>query len=555
MERGNLVYSTMNNTVTVPEMVRINHGTRGVDSSVTVGMHPRPLSIDTPSENVELVNPVSCPTDSSTENADQIPERPQDLIDKVSFGVAKVNFKSSAQYRKSYAFKIWREKGCFPFRLQDRPSSEDQKKSKRYLNAVKAQRDRHNEEEWRAYKSSKVKKVVTAAQRPSEVVEVVGNRRSEGHHQTLFTASKDAVTKRNPVHNNNIPCYFKAKKEISQKSQVTPAVTMAIPTSVIHVNTTKSCKNYQQIAHVRQESAHTTKEFRNQQFAKDNSLAATAAGGQVATMKERSSAIKESTPRIPPNTLVHWSGETTSKVSSKRLAQPPQIADGHSIAPTRTSIDGHSTDETPGCIKTSASEVRRLHGTHSSAEKISAKNHLHSTDKTGRFTHQHEKSDHLNAKDGGDREISGEKELASQTETLQKSAPDAALETNGHHLPTNNSNMVAIIKSTLNKKYCKENVKPGPERRKRRRENTAATDVGEPQRGRSAKQSKATVFTRLDETVATNLADGIHSVNSEYFPISTLANKAAKEASEKIVTSETSKMGIKNKVEEIDRAR
>ena len=198
VERGNLVYSTMNNAVTVPELIRISHGRHSVDSSVTVA-HPQQLPRNT-SENVESDNPASRPRNSSTENVEKMPERPQDLINKVSFGVAKVNFKSSAQYRKSYAFKIWREKGCFPFRLEDRPSSEDQKKSKRYLNAVKAQRDRNNEDAWRAYKSSKAKKAPTATQRPSEAVEVVGNTRSEGHHQTPFTASKDAVTKRNLVH-------------------------------------------------------------------------------------------------------------------------------------------------------------------------------------------------------------------------------------------------------------------------------------------------------------------------------------------------------------------
>ena len=553
MERGNLVYSTMNNAVTVPELIRISHGRHSVDSSVTVA-HPQQLPRNT-SENVESDNPASRPRSSSTENVEKMPERPQDLINKVSFGVAKVNFKSSAQYRKSYAFKIWREKGCFPFRLEDRPSSEDQKKSKRYLNAVKAQRDRNNEDAWRAYKSSKAKKAPTATQRPSEAVEVVGNTRSEGHHQTPFTASKDAVTKRNPVHSNNIPCYFKAKKDVSQKNQVTP-VTMAIPTSVIHVNTTKSGENHQQITQVGQGSAHTTKEFRNQQFAKDNTTVPTTAGDQAAARKERSSVSEEST-RILPNTLVHWSGETTSRISSKRLSQPPQI-DGHTIAPTRTSIYGHQSNETRSCMKSSA-EVIRLHGTQHeerlSVEKISTKNHLHSTDKAGQFAHQHEKSDSLNVKDDRNRGISVEKELEIQPETLpQKGANDGAQETNGHHLSTSSSNMVSIIKSTLNKKYCKENVKPGPERRKRRREN-AATETGEAQRGRSAKQSKTTVFTRLDETVATNLADGIHSVNSEYFPIATLANKAAKEASEKIVRSEVTKMSIKTKVEEIDRAR
>ena len=551
MERGNLVYSTINNAVTVPELIRVSHGRHGVDSSETVA-HPQQLPRNR-SENVESDNPASRPRNSSTENVEKIPERPQDLINKVSFGVAKVNFKSSAQYRKSYAFKIWREKGCFPFRLEDRPSSEDQKKSKRYLNAVKAQRDRNNEEAWRAYKNSKAKKASPATQRPSEAIEVVGNTRSEGQHQTPFTASKDAITKRNPVHNNNIPCYFKAKKDVSQKHQVTP-VTMAIPTSVIHVNTTKSGENHQQITQVGQGSAHTTREFRNQQFAKDNNTFATT-GGQAAARKERSWASDEST-RILPNTLVHWSDETTSRISSKRLSQPPQI-DGHSIAPIKTSIYGHQSNETRSCMKSSA-EVKRLHGTQHeerlSVEKISAKNHLHSTDKAGQFAHQHEKSDSLNVKDDRNRGISGEKELESQPETLQKGATDGAQETNGHHLSTNSSNMVSIIKSTLNKKYCKENVKPGPERRKRRRE-TAATEIGEAQRGRSAKQSKTTVFTRLDETVATNLADGIHSVNSEYFPIATLANKAAKETSEKMVRSEMTKMSINKKVEEIDRAR
>lgn len=514
LERGSLVYPRINSVVPVPELNRVN----STDSEDSAVHYHQSLPKNT-LEKMDSVNTtLSICRKTSTENTAKAPERPQDLINKTSFGVAKVNVKSSAQYRKSYAFKIWREKGCFPFRLEDQPSTEEQKKSKKYLNAIKSQKDRHNEEAWRAYKSSKTTRKL------SEGVEFSCSNENSKEHQTPFTASQEGITKSDTVHHNNIPYYFKAKKDTSPKSQVTP-VTKAIPTSVIHVNNTKSYTNCQpginQALHQEATKVAPT-EFRDQPFGRNDTrrssvVQVTTGGGQIASRRERLSCTGETTARI------------SEGASAENLKHPP-------IASTTASVDGHK-DESCNSPE---------HRACSSAKIF--ENHLDLT-----MTDTSEEDNDM-------REVinRAEKKLESplDNETLQTVASNSEVQ-DGHDSPSthDNANMIAIMKSTLNKKYCKENVKPAGPGRKRRHEN-AGSVVDEPQRGRP-KKSKATVFTRLDETLATTLADGIHNVNSEYFPIDALANKAAKEIGEKVsaIKSDPTKMSIKEKVEEIDRAR
>lgn len=504
---------------------------------------------------------------NSATNEAKTPQRPQDLIDQVSFGVAKVNVKSSAQYRKSYAFKIWKEKGCFPYRLADEPSIEERKKSKKYLNAMKAQRDRQNEEAWRAYKNFRVTNRTKTSQRPVQRVDkemnITNKRKEHCPRQSSFSVSNEGFTKENIANQNSIPQYFKAKKDVSLKCFATP-VCKSIPTSVIHINSTKSCENFGLFARAQRGSTKGGTEFRRKNVPQSD--ARKSSGGETDPRRMNVSADKESADHHKDNLIQWYHRETTSGVSDKAFDQQVQISESakaenlEQTAVTTITSTNEPNNKRFLCRSTSsAGDILQFHGQKGAASSITkSESHLNLNGKSSSLTNEYEKRSHQGAENTDHIAMSGKEHVGSSvTATLQGIVQDKGQERDGKSLPSNSSSLAAAMKNTLNNKHCKENVKPKPPPiRARKRKSECTNEEGEPQRGKG-KQEKSTVFTRLDEAVAVNLADGIHNVNSEYFPIDALANKAAKETSKQINTKQNqpTKMCIKNKVEEIDRAR
>lgn len=116
---------------------------------------------------------------------------------------------------------------------------------------------------------------------------------------------------------------------------------------------------------------------------------------------------------------------------------------------------------------------------------------------------------------------------------------------------TSASDIVSLVKTTLKRKYSKENVQPlaisfkANLKMKRKLEEEDAESTS------TKKSAKQTIFTPLNEQEAEKLANDIYDVNLEYFPFQTLAEKAAQ--------STEHAQGVKTddgtKVNEIERVR
>lgn len=107
------------------------------------------------------------------------------------------------------------------------------------------------------------------------------------------------------------------------------------------------------------------------------------------------------------------------------------------------------------------------------------------------------------------------------------------------------SNFISIMKTTLGEKPSKENVQPNT---KRKNLDSTSDSEGPP----AKKNGKSTIFTPLNEHEAEKLANDIYDVNVEYFPIKTLAEKAAQREPQPVEPENVEK---NRKVEEIDKVR
>jgi hypothetical protein len=496
------------------------------------------------------------PGQTSLKDEQKIPQRPQDLLDNISLDLARTNVKSCAQYRKSYAFKIWRDKGCFPYRLAKQPVVKEvvqRKKSKKFLNAARAQRDREKEEEWKAFKSGKnTNNEMKYRRLPAKFprIRVEENVAKDDEKQELNILFSDTLKGNGPIpsnharYQNSIPDYFKNKKESAQKSQPLVSPTKSIPTSVIHVNTTKVC-------HV---SKQTTQAEISSEITFDK--------GTSNVSKSLAMGLLKSIPYSKGNLIQEQGGENkgaffsydtlTSSVGSCNIHVQSQEQ-----LNTTTVIDRENiTTETVAAGSPGPSEGRN-------SSDIQCKQQDYSS-----VTPHNSRSLSTTSDMSADRSAKRREEFLStecngKVVSNQSSSSSPMEETSSE---VENPNLSLIIKNSLSKKYSKENVKPNTStgavdrgRKRARNESIAmSSEEGERQRAR-IKQHKATVFTRLDEAVATNLADGIHNVNSEYFPIEALANKAAKETSKNVPEGTESKCqpntSINYKVAEIERAR
>ncbi|CAB4005339.1 Hypothetical predicted protein [Paramuricea clavata] len=494
---------------------------------------------------------------SSLRNTQIVPQRPQDLLDNISMDVAQANVKSSAQYRKSYAFKIWRDKGSFPYRLAEQPVVKEvvqRKKSKKCLNAIRAQKDREKEDAWKEFKSCRDTNNEMKHRRISKFphnIRVEGTsmkHHDEGQLDTILSDSQDNNPKSSHTrHQNSIPDYFKNKKESAQKSQRLASPTKSIPASVIHVHTTKACQvsklttqaeqsmitsdNGHGVYNVLKSTAQTTVLLESSPTSKGNLVL----GNKDNGIFQRSDTQASSNGKCN----IHVQGQEHVQLN------PNAVNDRQKITET---ISGSVADSS--CHIKGRNYVPDIQG--KQQEDRSGKPHTSRSLSTTSYI----LADN-SVKRREDIEIlSTERNVISD----QSLSPSQMQEANSE---IDNSNLASIIKNSLAKKYSKENVKPdlgfaAVERgRKRVRNEVPSSEEGERQRRRT-KQQKATMFTRLDEAVATNLADGIHNVNSEYFPIEALANKAAKETSTGASDGMERKMpktSIKHKVDEIERAR
>ena len=494
---------------------------------------------------------------ATLKNTQITPQRPQDLLDNVSLDVARINVKSSAQYRKSYAFKIWRDKGSFPYRLADQPIVKEvveRKKSKKYLNAVRAHKDRENEEAWRAFKSCRSTSNEMKYRRTSKFLRVqtddsIAEQDEKDQLDMILLDSQDKDPKeRSTKQQNGIPDYFKSKKEPAQKSQPLVSPTKSIPTSVIHVNITKACdvsKPTTQAEHSMMTSDNVGYEIiklttqtadrihSNETF--ENKLSA-------ATEEEQSS-------------FSQWSTAQTSSGNYNRLSRGQEYLNINAMnsvkqLPTHTMPTAYSTLVDSNSARTTAPSTSPNLTSNSNKSPENSMNE-------GEYKTSNTESERLST------EIESNKKGTAFTVTDQSLSPSSTPEPCSE---IDNSKLASIIKKSLTKKYSKENVEPtsaptsaaGERGRKRvRHESSDGNDEDERQRARM-KQEKSTMFARLDEAVATNLADGIHNVNSEYFPIEALANKAATETSKDAshhLESRVQTHVIKHKLDEIERAR
>ena len=485
---------------------------------------------------------------TSLKDTPKVPQRPQDLLDNISLDLARANVKSSAQYRKSYAFKIWRDRGSFPYRLAEQPVVKEvvqRKKSKKYLNAVRAQRDREKEEEWKAFKSCKNTNNEMKYRRISKFPRnrAEGNIAKADEKQQLDTISSDSLQDTDPTsnhmrHQNSIPDYFKNKKESAQKSQPLVSPTKSIPTSVIHVNTTKA-------NHVSKQT--TQAEIQSKiMFDKD--------ARNVGTSAARGNGKLESSP-TSEGKLILDDENSEADTPTSSVGNCNIHVQGQEQSNTSAVIGRQNTaSEAVIACSPDASEEINLPDIQRKQQNSSSKPHTSpSLSTTSNMLPDH------SAKRRKDFELSS-------TQRNGNAFSDQLSSPNSWDQPASeieNPNLSLILKNSLSKKFSKENVKPNlssaaAERgRKRVRNESPCSEDGERQRAR-VKQQKPTVFTRLNETVAINLADGIHNVNSEYFPIEALANKAAKETSKNVsegVESKRLRTSINYKVDEIERAR
>lgn len=489
------------------------------------------------SEQAKQVKPTN--RDPSSPKLTQVvPRRPQDLLDNISLDMARQNVKSSAQYRKSYAFKIWRDRGSFPYRLAEQPTdvAKDvvpRKKSKKCLNALRAQKDREKEKAWKAFKSCRMTsnelKYERTPKLPRNRVEATSvEHRDKEQLNTIFSDYQDKDPKSTHAkHQNSIPDYFKNKKESAQKFQPLVSPTKSIPTSVIHVHTAKAYLDPKQSTQAEQSIGTIDKDVSN-------------------VFESQTPGAIQLTTGLPSegNMGDERSDSHTSSVGKCNMHNDNQeqfnanaVSDRQNIPIETMTVDVQKRQKEDHCNKL------HISGSLLIASKGLAKNpvnkakdiKLSSTEHTGNVISEQSPSG---------------------------PSPNPTEEPRGKS-EIDNSNLAIIIKNSLAKKYSKENLKPTPvstevtQVRKRARNDSTGSEEGEHERAR-IKQQKTTMFTRLDESVATNLADGIHNVNSEYFPIEVLAKKAAKESSKSVTDDIQSKLppsSIKHKLDEIERAR
>ena len=458
-----------------------------------------------------------------------IPQRPEDLLDDIPLDAVRQNVRSSAQYRKSYAFKIWRDRGSFPYRLAEQPvgitkDAVQRKKSKKCLNALRAQRDREKEEAWKAFKSCRTTSNELKYQRTSKFPRNRGEYHENNHLNTIFSDCKDDDPKSNHVkHQNSIPDYFKNKKEPAQKYQPLVSPTKSIPTSVIyvHTGTAKACLLPKQTTQAKQGVGITDKGLDN--------------GFESKTQAE----IKMKINQPSEGNIGNQRSDThTSSVGEYNIHDhdQEQLNANAVIGRQQVSIERMAESNalerriSPACVQTNQQEDRcdKLHISGSPLNRV-IDIELLSTEHNG------------------------------NEQSPRPNSPDEACS----NCEIDNSNLAMSIKNSLSKKYIKENVKPisvskvPTQARKRARNDPTRSKEGEQQSTR-IKQKKTTMFTGLDESVATNLADGIHNVNSEYFPIEALAKKAVKESSKGVtddIKSKLSPSSIEHKLDEIERAR
>ncbi len=489
---------------------------------------------------------------TSPTNTQIIPQRPQDLLDNISLDLAGTNVKSSAQYRKSYAFKIWRDRGSFPYRLTEQPVVKEvvqRKKSKKYLNAVRAQKDREKEEAWKVFKSYRNTNNEMKYRRTSKFprIRVEGSVTKHHDKEQLDTILSDSLQGNDPKsthtkHQNSIPDYFKNKKESAQKSKPLASPTKSIPTSVIH--TTKEV------------SRQTTQAEIQSRMTSDKGVCNVGEPlAQAAVLLEPSLTSKGNLLQDDKdNGIFQWSDTQTSSVGSCNIHVQGQ-GQLHTNA-----VNGKQKISTETMTRGSADSSVRWDG-----RSLPDNQSKEEADRSSKPDTSQSLS--ITANMVADNSVTrrDDIELLSTEHNVnvirnQSPSPTPTQERNSE---IDNSNLALIIKNSLAKKYSKENVKPNlgyaaAERgRKRVRNESLSSEEAERQRAR-IKQQKATMFTRLDEAVATNLAEGIHNVNSEYFPIEALANKAARETSKDVsdsVESKWPKTSIKYKVDEIERAR
>ena len=473
-------------------------------------------------------------------NTRMIPQRPQDLLNNVSIDSARENFRSSAQYRKSYAFKIWRDRGSFPYRLAEQPVVKEvvqRKKSKKHMNAVRAQRDRENEEAWKTFKSCRTTTNEMRYRRTSKFPRIRVEASVTKHYEkeqldTLL--SQDIEQKGSTVKQQNcIPDYFKNKKESTPKAQTVSSPTKSIPTSVIHVLATKAGDV----------SIQTNQAEKCTHISKPATLAGVHSQSYVTSEGKLLEDKQGGTSQ--------WSNGLTSSIGNydMRVQSPEQVnpnaASGvkHISTETLTENNTGSSNSSGGAIPSdtqnkqeSSSVKRHCSPSLSTTSTTLSDNSFQSGEATERLS--------TNSNDN--------------VSTVLARVPSPTLEAR----EVDYSNLTSVIKNSLAKKYSKENVKPNDQtaverNRKRVRVESVSAEEEEAPRGR-IKQHKATMFTRLDETFATNLAEGIHNVNSEYFPIEALAKKAAKETSKGVADNRECKLktaSVKHKLDEIERAR
>ena len=488
---------------------------------------------------------------TSSKQTQVIPQRPQDLLDNISLDMARQNVKSSAQYRKSYAFKIWRDRGSFPYRLAEQPTGVvkdvvPRKKSKKTLNALRAQKDREKEKAWKAFKSCRTTSNDLKYQRTPRLPRNRVEATSIDHHvkdqlNTIFSDYQDNdPISTNAKHQNSIPDYFKNKKESAQsKPLVSP--TKSIPTSVIHVHTAKACLVPKHTTQAEQTIGMTYKDvskgFKPQtQTQTAIQLTTTDPPSEEDVGDQRSDTHTSSVGKYNMHTdnQEQFNANAVSGRQKISVETMTESAEDSSDSSERNSSSGVQTNKKDRCNDLHISE--NLPITSNGFEKNPGNRvkdiELSPTKHTGNFISEQSPSPNLTEQPSGNSEI-------------------------------DNSNLAIIIKDSLAKKYSKENLKPIPgstivtQARKRAKNDPTQTERGEHHRAR-IKQQKTTMFTRLDESVATNLADGIHNVNSEYFPIEALAKKAAKESSKGVTDHFQSKLppnSIKHKLDEIERAR
>lgn len=460
-----------------------------------------------------------------------VPQRPEDLLNVVSLDMAQVNVRSSSQYRKSYAFKIWRERGSFPYRIAEQPvrSMMRQKKSKKFVNSSRVQEDKEKEEAWKAFKSSRNKEDTKHRMPKFPRVRVEGTslaRRNQEKIDTVLSRGRDAKSSE-AGQQNSIPDYFRNRKDSTTKYVASNFPAKAIPTSVIYINTTKSCQMPQQISEAEQSMGTRERDVDAHSVVKTQATS----NATIAQRETSKSSNKNSRENLLPEnkdcSIFQWSDSQPSSVANGNIhGQDPDF-----LLNNNTLIDAQ---KIPATTENNTNILGRQ------SPSIS-----HASQSLSGTSYSLPANTAAKSREGG----------GTISERLHVPSPVSE----EAHPEMDSSHLALIIKNSLANKYSKENVKPNSTSRRRKRASNELLGSGEGER-RNTKQQKTTMFTRLDETVATNLADGIHNVNSEYFPIEALANKAAKETSNGGPGVEGKKSQItntfmKHKVNEIERAR